>query len=397
MTIASLLECNLAPCISIMFLLIFLHENILLKKSIKSYFYQLIVLELVELIAYNVELWTVTFLEPTVLRMLMSAIGYTIRPLLVYEIVRLNNRNTEKEVGDYLLMIPLALSTLAAFSVFFTDLAYSYDAQNIFHRGPLGFTSQIVTVFYILLLLCRALTDIRKRKEKRLESIILLIIMVFLSVAMVVEAVFFIRTIGRIAIALSILFYYMFFQTQEFRASIDKEYQIRIGAEQRAKRDPTTGLLNKAGFLEEAEAALSAPSQLGKALLFIDLDHFKVVNDKLGHLSGDTLLQEVASLLRGFWESNDIPGRFGGDEFCVLVREISYEQLRNKTDQLLDRIRSHYPSEKYPIEITLSIGAAYLPGNMNAELNTLLSLSDQAVYKAKDNGRDRCEILSVHL
>ena len=324
MTIGDYLEGNLAPCISIVFLLIFLHENTILESKIKKLFYQFIALEVVELLAYNIELWTATLQEPTVTRMLMSAIGYTIRPLLVLSMVRLNIRGTKKRYINLLLLIPAALSMLAAFSVFFTDIAYTYDAQNVFHRGPLGFTPQIMTVVYILPLLCKSIADMRKQKEKRLESIVLMLIMIYLSSTMAVEAIFLIRTIGRTAIALSILFYYMFFQTQKFRANMDKEYQIRIGAEQRAKRDAATGLLNKAGFLEEMETALSAPAETGTALLFIDLDHFKTVNDKLGHLSGDHLLQEVSSLLRGFWSEKDIIGRFGGDEFCVLVRDITH-------------------------------------------------------------------------
>ena len=244
-------------------------------------------------------------------------------------------------------------------------------------------------------LLLWALTDMHKQKDKRMESIILLLIMVYLSATMIVEAVFLIRTIGRTAIVLSTTFYYMFFQTQKFKVNMDKEYQIRIGAEQRAKRDAATGLLNKAGFQAELEDALTAPTMAGRALLFIDLDHFKMVNDKLGHLSGDRLLQEIASLLRGFWGSNDILGRFGGDEFCVLVQGISHEQLCGKLEQLLERVRGHYPSEMYPVQLTLSIGAAYLTEDSRTDSRTLLALADQSVYKAKDNGRDRYEICLV--
>lgn len=391
MNIGVFLAGNFAPFISIVFLLIFLRENTLLENNIKRSFYLLIAFEVIELIAYNIELWTVTFPDPTFLRMLMSAIGYTIRPLLVYIIVSLNTRKIKKRLADYLLLIPAALNMLAAFSVFFTDVVYSYDAQNVFHRGPLGFTTQIITVFYILLLLCKALIDMRKEKEKRLESVILLIIMVYLSATMILEAVFLIRTIGRTAIVLSTTFYYMFFQTQKYRANMANEYQIRIGAEQRAKMDLATGLLNKTGFQSELEIALPTSKENGNALLFIDLDHFKMVNDKLGHLSGDMLLQEIASLLRRYWGPNDILGRFGGDEFCVLIQGIPYEQLCDKLDTLLQMIRDKYPNEKFPINITLSIGVAYFLANENIDSRTLLDLADQSVYKAKDNGRDRYE------
>ena len=312
------------------FLLIFLRENTLLENNIKRSFYLLIALEVIALIAYNIELWTVTFPDPTFLCMLMSAIGYTIRPLLVYVIVSLNTRKTKNRLAYYLLLIPAALNMLAAFSVFFTDVVYSYDAQNVFHRGPLGFTTQIITVFYILLLLCKALVDMRKEKEKRLESVIILIIMVYLSATIILEAVFLIRTIGRTAIVLSTAFYYMFFQTLKYRVNMANEYQIRIGAEQWAKMDLATGLLNKTGFQSELKIALPTSKENGNALLFIDLDHFKTVNDKLGHLSGDMLLQEIASLLRRFWGPNDILGCFGGDEFCVLIQGIPYEQLCDK-------------------------------------------------------------------
>lgn len=204
----------------------------------------------------------------------------------------------KRSLGDYLLLVPAILNTLIAFSVFFSDISYSYDVQNIFHRGPLGFSSQIITVLYIFILLCKALFDMGRQKEKRLESVVLLIIMIYLTATMIVEAVFLVRSIGRTAIVMSTILYYMFFQTRNFRASMDKECKIRIGAEQKAKRDMATGLLNKFAFQEELAKALSLPAESGKALLFIDIDHFKKVNDKLGHLSGDQILQDIVGLLQ---------------------------------------------------------------------------------------------------
>lgn len=396
MTIISLLEGNFAPCVSIVFLLVFLLENNILDKNVKKNFYLLIALELLELIAYNIELWTVTLPDPTILRKLMSAIGYTVRPFLVYVIVRLNTRNIKNRVINWLLLVPAILNAFAAFSVFFTDLVYSYDAFNQFHRGPLGYTTQIVTVLYMLLLLCKALNDMRKKQNgKRMESVVLLLIMIYLSSTMVLEAVFLIRTIGRTAIVLSTTFYYMFFQTQKYRNSIDIEYQSRISAEQRAKRDVATGLLNKIGFQEGITDALSASTETENALLFIDLDHFKNVNDNLGHISGDLLLQEFASMMRGFWDQKDILGRFGGDEFCVFVQGLAREQLCDKMEQLLERMRSHYPNEKYPMNITLSIGMAFMEKDDKLDPEALLALADQAVYKAKDAGRDRYMIIGV--
>ncbi len=395
MTLGSFFEGNLAPCIGIIILLIFLRENLMLDRTVKRIFYQLIILELMELIAYNTELWTATLPQPTALRMLLSAIGYALRPLLVYMIIRLNTRKSSRSAGDYLLLVPAGINVLVAFSVFFSDLAYSYDAHNVFHRGPLGFVPQIVTVFYILVLLCKALLDMQKQKEKRLESTVLLIVMVYLAGTMIVEAVFLVRSIGRTAIVMSTIFYYMFFQTQKFRDSMDQEYRIRMSAEQRAKRDTATGLLNKVAFREEITKALAKPVDKGTALLFIDIDHFKLVNDELGHLSGDEILQQIAGLLRGAFGPKDILGRFGGDEFCVLVQEISYQQLSNKLEQLLGKVRNYYPSERYPIKITLSIGAAYIKEKTVPNPLTILELADQAAYTAKGNGRDRWEIIFV--
>lgn len=132
---------------------------------------------------------------------------------------------------------------------------------------------------------------------------------------MVLEAVFIIRMVGRAAIVLSTICYYMYFQTFPFRASIDKEYQIRVGTQWQAKRDLATGRLNKAAFIDEMTLAQATPLEKGRAMLFTDIDYLKAVNGMPGHLCGDRLPRQIAEILRSSVETKGIPERFGREAF----------------------------------------------------------------------------------
>jgi diguanylate cyclase (GGDEF)-like protein/PAS domain S-box-containing protein len=161
-----------------------------------------------------------------------------------------------------------------------------------------------------------------------------------------------------------------------------------------ANHDSLTSLINRRRFHEELESALTDPTRRG-ALLLLDLDQFKDVNDSLGHLAGDELLASVASVLREALPANALIARLGGDEFAVLLLDCDAARASNTADALLQRLSSQpLTAGGQPITISGSIGVALFPDHGTAA-NTLLSRVDLAMYQAKEKGRNRFCVYSA--
>ncbi|MCY1417559.1 diguanylate cyclase (GGDEF) domain protein [compost metagenome] len=152
-----------------------------------------------------------------------------------------------------------------------------------------------------------------------------------------------------------------------------------------AYRDALTGLGNRKAFQEQLEAHLSRPTEESEvtALLFIDLDHFKDVNDRHGHDVGDQLLITVASRLRGSLRQPDLSFRLGGDEFTVLLHSSDQRQAMALGERLLKALGEPYALGDLLIDvISPSIGIALYPLHANTA-DTLLKAADSAMYRAK--------------
>jgi diguanylate cyclase (GGDEF)-like protein/PAS domain S-box-containing protein len=155
-----------------------------------------------------------------------------------------------------------------------------------------------------------------------------------------------------------------------------------------AAHDSMTGLLNRASFTEHVTAALAARGDRAVAVLFIDLDHFKVVNDSLGHALGDVLVTTVAQRLRSTLRPDNVIARFGGDEFVVLCPNIAGEDAAAAiARRLLDAVAEPVAMMTEEIFVSASIGIAVAGAEDTAE--TLLRHADAAMYRAKNDGRAR--------
>ena len=163
--------------------------------------------------------------------------------------------------------------------------------------------------------------------------------------------------------------------------------------EYRAFHDPLTGLANKALFQDCLEHALARIGRTGShlAVLFIDLDDFKTVNDSLGHGRGDQLLKGVATILSECLRPLDTAARLGGDEFAVLIEDVlSREDITTLAGRILEALRLTVPSENRSATSAGSIGIAFDEPGITSE--QLLRNADIAMYKAKERGKDRFEV-----
>jgi len=162
--------------------------------------------------------------------------------------------------------------------------------------------------------------------------------------------------------------------------------------------DSLTQMPNRAGWLAMVEDELHT-GNTSKAILFIDLDRFKWVNDSLGHDAGDELLQLVSESLKSVLQeasvnvnkpcSINIPGRMGGDEFVVLLQGTeSVVQVEEIANRIVDVISQPIALKEAEVEIGASIGIASYPQD-STNLNELLKFADLAMYRAKHSGRNQ--------
>ncbi|HEY5390322.1 MAG TPA: EAL domain-containing protein, partial [Solirubrobacteraceae bacterium] len=155
-----------------------------------------------------------------------------------------------------------------------------------------------------------------------------------------------------------------------------------------ASHDALTGLLNRRSFSEQVKNELAVVEPGQTAVLFIDLDDFKLVNDSLGHGAGDELLVSIADRLRAVTRSSDLLGRFGGDEFVCCLTEVSSDTVEEAAQRVASSLEAPFRVGGVERQITVSIGLAMADATGDS-IESLLRDADLAMYDAKLEGKDR--------
>jgi len=152
-----------------------------------------------------------------------------------------------------------------------------------------------------------------------------------------------------------------------------------------ALRDPLTGILNRRGFEQEGASCIRR-SSVG-AVLYLDLNHFKSINDRFGHQAGDALLKAFGHRLEFCLRPEDILGRLGGDEFAIVLPGVPVEDVKHIAERLVETASEAYIIQGQEITCTASVGIALMPKH-GEELWHLISVADQAMYDAKSISED---------
>jgi diguanylate cyclase (GGDEF)-like protein len=157
-----------------------------------------------------------------------------------------------------------------------------------------------------------------------------------------------------------------------------------------ATRDDLTKVFNRRGFFAVSIqlAYLAQRNGFIIGIMMVDLDHFKSINDRFGHRKGDILLRRLAGLLSDSLRTSDIVGRYGGEEFIIMLPQINNRASVTVAQNILEKLRKT-PLEGIPLTISIGVAEGVLGKNVQADFQSLIQKADKALYQAKASGRDR--------
>ncbi len=341
------IKINYASILIIIFMMTFLLSNALFDKRITKLFMISTLTVLVLVVVDSVESWTATFTYPTMLRVWMSAIGYTVRPLSVLMILMIVVRG--KAWKKWLLVAPAVINGIISFTALFTGIAFSYSETNEFVRGPLGISAYVTSGIYMIILFAVTVQYIKEKNYY--EGLVVLDIIVINIVSIVLEVLWKQDGLINVSIAISITFYYLYYHSQTF------------------KRDQLTQALNRRCFYLDAERNIGNLT----AVISIDLNNLKVLNDTKGHSAGDVALCTLTECVSGALLKGCRLYRTGGDEFMVLC----FKQDANAVKVMVADIKERMSKTPYSCAIGMVAAEA------GASFDELCKKADKAMYDDK--------------
>lgn len=181
-------------------------------------------------------------------------------------------------------------------------------------------------------------------------------------------------------------------------SDVTERHRLALTAIHDAAHDPLTGLVNRREFERRLQQALDSAEKedITHALVYLDLDQFKVINDTKGHGAGDELLRQLSHRLNTKTRSRDTFARLGGDEFGLLMERCTLEQARRTTEKLLESVRAfRFVWEGQPFRIGASMGLVAVDGSSRT-IAELLRRADAACYGAKERGRDQIHLFTTN-
>ena len=228
--------------------------------------------------------------------------------------------------------------------------------------------------------------------EKWLISVVLVCISAGTSVYLVTRNLQNQMTIIVIYISATIIVSMFMFYLTEYVAIINRKYEV---LKEEAEKDFLTGLNNPRQFYKSLNqyVEICCDGSRHISLLYIDIDHFKLINDTYGHDTGDTVLKEMGIIFRQAARNKDIISRKGGEEFAILLIDCNESQAIQAAERIRRSVETHEfkLSDHSTVKVTISIGISSIP-EKTTSVNELIELADKALYSAKQSGRNRVMI-----
>ena len=344
-----LIRDNFVIVVNILFLLVFLATNTVFDKRITKRFLVSIIILIATTVVENVDYILSFWATPTMLRTITHMLGYILRPYTIYVLILILRYETRKE--RWLVAIPAIINTVVELTALFCGLAFRYNEANEFVRGPLGYMPHICSGFYLVLILLLSAQFFKERNY--MEAGIIFTIVVTCVVATALESVWNHEGLLRVASSLSITFFYLYFCAQSF------------------KRDALTKVLNRHCFYRDAEKYKDKMV----AVLSMDLNNLKKINDQEGHAAGDIAIFTTAECIRKHLIKGCFLYRTGGDEFMVLCPK--HTATKEQLQDMMDKVYAEMQKTPYRCAIGM---AEYMEGET---FDNLCARADEAMYRVK--------------
>ena len=295
---------------------------------------------------------------------LANVLGFALSPLVAYILLNFNLDMSIAHVQRRFLRLPLYINGLICILSYKTGWIFYIDAYNQYSRGDLFLLPTIISVFYFILII---ITITRNNLDYDTDDKIIILPIIFIPILGTAVQIIFPEVICLWAsISVSLLLYYIFLRELQF------------------KYDPQTGVKNRAAFDREMKRYLK--NDIKAAVVMFDLNNLKITNDRFGHEAGDKEIFYSAKTIQASFLGIGQTFRIGGDEFCVICREVTQETLDSilaELDHLLNTINQNRTSK-----ITLAYGYAFYTREQGTSIYSTLAQADKAMYthKAKLKG-----------
>lgn len=271
------------------------------------------------------------------------------------------------------------------------NLFYYFDDNNLYHRSVAYPVTQLIAIIG----LCISFTILIQYHKRLSHPIFLAMLSYFILPALATVIMVFVYGLSLQNIALVISTQLMFIvDMTTVVQKLDQSQTAYLQARHAASHDPMTGLWNKPSALKQIEICLNHMNTTDCAsLLFVDIDDFKSLNDRYGHMTGDYWIKEIATLLLSSCRLDDIVCRFGGDEFLVFLDGTADAKLlQSKMHQFSNRLSLKCIESGQ--EVHCSVGICQIIGN-GYTLNQCIETADRALYDVKEHGKNSCAIYRV--
>lgn len=306
------------------------------------------------------------YMDFIIVHKLVDTLGFTLAPLVpICAVLYVHSRMyryKDIRINNFLwLSLPFVINSIIALGSYNFDWIFSITNENLYRRGPLFFISPLTSYFYYSL----HIVFLYRNRERlnREDLLILSSLTAFPALLSIFQLYYFVYLTIWNSIAIAVVINYIF---------------IVYG---QAKVDSLTGLGNRTAY-EEYLANFNRKSNNVLAVLYIDLDDFKSINDLFGHHEGDKVLKAFAKHLEDIFDGKGVPIRLGGDEFIVLIKENQEEIVEDYIKALKNTIDAYNARSNRPYAIKFSYGMAIF-NNTYKSVHELIQYSDKLMYEEK--------------
>lgn len=348
-----LIQTNFPTVFVIGLMLILLFTNKYFSKELSVYFWIATVVLTIIVVAEIIDYCTTTFAHPTMLRLIASIVGYSLRPVLIAVVLCMGIVKWWRNIA--IIFIPVFINLCIQLSALFCGIAFSYDENNNFVRGPLGYSAHIVSAFLLVLLV---IATYRKYHNLSVfEPLLAVFAGALVLFATFLESAFDYYGIINVTAGVSIVYYYLYLNIQQY------------------KRDGLTNALNRKCLSVDSKRNANNIA----AVILLDLNDLKKINDKSGHDAGDRAIVTVVSCIRRSLIKGCSVYRIGGDEFIILC----CKRKKHDIELMLKNISRRIEETPYRCAMGLVFS------DDNSTFDELCVAADKEMYLNKRDMKER--------